>query len=159
MDGQIKSTKRKLHSKEEWIELNVSKLLTLMDKGQADYQAYINFIIGLAKDFDWSVVVAFDDDCRERFKSGDLLSWDPTPLVSRFWVKNGARLVRTPTPNTGNNIGASGGGAGRTGGNNAGGNCNFFNGPRGCRKTDCRFKHKCRKCGSEAHGASECPTR
>jgi hypothetical protein len=150
-DGQIKTSHRKLHDRETWLELNLQQLLSLSGdpEEQQLYYKYIVGLFGLAKDYKWAAVALFDDWVRTQLRNGSIASLDLISLLPQFYIRHGRDLIGSGGGQSTSRSGASGGG---TSDDARQGYCSFFNGKRGCRKADCIFKHQCSVCDSKAHG-------
>ena len=164
--GNLKHTKRKLHTREMWMSLAIQTMLQIARTGEVEkfpYHLYVEMCVALGADFPWWIIMEWDDLVRRRIARGDLEGFDTARLHTEFLIKHGHWLVSAGNRNgaTVNNGGGSGGG-GRGGGTRAGRSqppagktCHFFNSKKGCDRDPCTFAHKCSKCGGP-HPRSSC---
>ena len=99
-------------------------------------------------DYPFDVICAFDAATRGRWRAANKTTVDRNSLCIDFLLRRGVETDPTPEGSQRGNRGPD---------TRPEHICKKFNDPSGCNfKDNCRFKHKCSKCGSFAHSGPKC---
>ena len=153
--GKVEVKQNMLLPFEKYMENGLSTLMKTPDSEKFIFMRYLVMIIILHRDFEWWAVLEFDQDCRDRFRDGELVSLDPAALTHTFYLNFGMRRKSTDSAYKSQKVSS----APRTPANarpQATKICQYFNSGTCKKGSSCNFKHVCDKCGSREHGSSRC---
>jgi len=124
----------------------------VISKGDTDEGRMAKKYVGTLRylsdlDYPFEVVCAFDAATRGRWRAANKTTVDRTALCVDFLLRRGVEKPETePAPESSSRV--------RSTYKHA---CSAYNSAGGCRCGDeCKFKHKCSKCGSLSHNSLKC---